>query len=102
MREDVSFAGDAVPPDGPPFAWVVLLWDGYYASVYRGYVPESLRRWGRRTWFGIRCRNWRRRSKTNVAGSLQYGYLGTQLVTYDGVEVPRATGHTHRKTLARV
>lgn len=50
MREDVSFAGDAVPPDETPFAWGVLLLDGYYANIYGGYVPKPLRRWGHVVW----------------------------------------------------
>lgn len=40
---------DAVPPDDPPLAWV-LLWGGRYANIYEGYVPESLKRWGYVTW----------------------------------------------------
>ncbi|RYP13395.1 hypothetical protein DL767_010753 [Monosporascus sp. MG133] len=48
-RDPVDFVGDAVPPDGPPLAWV-LLWGGKYANIYGEYVPESLRRWGYVMW----------------------------------------------------
>ncbi|RMZ83270.1 hypothetical protein DV738_g1398, partial [Chaetothyriales sp. CBS 135597] len=47
--DPLTFFGDAVPPVGPPFAWVVL-WNGKYANVYGGYVPEALRRWGYVIW----------------------------------------------------
>ncbi|PMD41882.1 hypothetical protein L207DRAFT_511643 [Hyaloscypha variabilis F] len=48
-REPMYFVGDAVPPDEPPLAWV-LLWGGKYANIYGEYVPESLRRWGYVMW----------------------------------------------------
>ena len=48
-RDQMDFAGDAVPPDEPPIAWV-LLWGGKYANIYGEYVPELLRRWGYVMW----------------------------------------------------
>jgi hypothetical protein len=48
-RDAMTFVGDAVPPDGPPLAWV-LLWGGRYANIYGEYVPEPLRRWGYVMW----------------------------------------------------
>lgn len=48
-RDPMDFVGDAVPPDDPPLAWV-LLWDGKYANIYGEYVPELLRRWGYVIW----------------------------------------------------
>lgn len=48
-RDPMDFVGDALPPDGPPVAWV-LLWDGKYANIYGDYVPVSLRRWGYVMW----------------------------------------------------
>lgn len=56
-RDPMEFAGDALPPNGPPFAWV-LLWSSKYANIYGGYVPEPLRRWGyvmwdERRWAGL-------------------------------------------------
>ncbi|KAK5992079.1 hypothetical protein PT974_05476 [Cladobotryum mycophilum] len=48
-RDPIDFVSDAVPPYGPPLAWV-LLWNGKYANIYGDYVPESLRRWGYVMW----------------------------------------------------
>ncbi|RYC62360.1 hypothetical protein CHU98_g3835 [Xylaria longipes] len=48
-RDSIHFAGDAVPPDGPPFAWVAL-WGGKYSNIYGEYVPQSVRRWGYVMW----------------------------------------------------
>lgn len=48
-RDPLNFVGDAIPPNGPPLAWV-LLWGGKYANLYGGYVPESLQRWGYVVW----------------------------------------------------
>jgi len=48
-RDPMDFVGDAVPPDEPPLAWV-LLWGGKYANIYGEYVPESLRRCGYVMW----------------------------------------------------
>jgi hypothetical protein len=48
-RDSMEFVGDAVPPDDPPLAWV-LLWGGKYANIYGGYVPESIKRWGYVMW----------------------------------------------------
>ncbi|KAI0205950.1 hypothetical protein F4808DRAFT_455447 [Astrocystis sublimbata] len=48
-RDILQFAGDAVPPDGPPVAWVQL-WGGKYSNIYGDYVPESVRRWGYVMW----------------------------------------------------
>ncbi|KAF2968599.1 hypothetical protein GQX73_g4971 [Xylaria multiplex] len=45
----VSFAGDLLPPDGPPLAWVVL-WDGRYTNFYGGAAPTQLKRWGYVMW----------------------------------------------------
>lgn len=48
-RDPIRFVGDAVPPDGPPLAWV-LLWGGKYANIYGKLVPKLLRRWGYVMW----------------------------------------------------
>lgn len=48
-RERISYIGDLVPPNGPPFAWV-LLWNEQYANLYGDYVPIQLRRWGYVMW----------------------------------------------------
>ncbi|TGJ80527.1 hypothetical protein E0Z10_g8232 [Xylaria hypoxylon] len=48
-RDPIHFVGDAVPPDGPPFAWVVL-WGGKYSNIYGEYVPQSVRLWGYVMW----------------------------------------------------
>ncbi|KAK3298957.1 uncharacterized protein B0H64DRAFT_386718 [Chaetomium fimeti] len=48
-RDPMEFGGDAVPPDGPPLAWV-LLWGGIYANIYGGHTPTSLRNWGYVIW----------------------------------------------------
>ncbi|KAI0184930.1 hypothetical protein EV127DRAFT_515670 [Xylaria flabelliformis] len=48
-RDPMHFAGDAVPPDGPPFAWVVL-WGEKYSNIYGEYVPLSVRQWGYVMW----------------------------------------------------
>ncbi|KAI1149085.1 hypothetical protein F4825DRAFT_431758 [Nemania diffusa] len=53
-RDSITFVGDSVPPDGPPFAWVAL-WGGKYSNVYGDYVPHPLRKggyvmWDRRRW----------------------------------------------------
>ncbi|KAI1747724.1 hypothetical protein F4782DRAFT_520157 [Xylaria castorea] len=48
-RDPMHFVGDAVPPDGPPFAWVSL-WGGKYSNIYGEYVPLPVRRWGYVMW----------------------------------------------------
>ncbi|KAI0436491.1 hypothetical protein F4803DRAFT_566822 [Xylaria telfairii] len=48
-RDSIHFGGDVVPPDGPPFAWVVL-WGGKYSNIYGEYVPESVSQWGYVMW----------------------------------------------------
>ncbi|KAL2192587.1 hypothetical protein P885DRAFT_72864 [Corynascus similis CBS 632.67] len=48
-RDPLEFAGDAVPPNGPPLGWV-LLWSGTYANIYGEYVPEIVRKWGYVMW----------------------------------------------------
>ncbi|WYZ42464.1 hypothetical protein EsH8_VI_000163 [Colletotrichum jinshuiense] len=48
-RDLVDFAGDGIPPNTPPLAWV-LLWNGRYANIYGDYVPELLRRCGYVIW----------------------------------------------------
>lgn len=48
-REPMRFCGDAVPPTGPPRAWV-LLWSGGYSNVYGEYVPRSLQTAGYVMW----------------------------------------------------
>ncbi|KAJ2986361.1 hypothetical protein NUW58_g5066 [Xylaria curta] len=48
-RDPICFVGDAVPPDGPPFAWVAL-WGGKYSHIYGEYVPEAVKRWGYIMW----------------------------------------------------
>lgn len=45
----MEFAGDTVPPDAPPMAWV-LLWDGKYANVYDDFVPAGLKECGYVMW----------------------------------------------------
>ncbi|KAK3315946.1 hypothetical protein B0H66DRAFT_604252 [Apodospora peruviana] len=49
-RDRMEFGSDAVPPHGPPLAWV-LLWDGKYTNIHgEGYVPKSVMRWGYVMW----------------------------------------------------
>ncbi|KAH9897326.1 hypothetical protein F4778DRAFT_256600 [Xylariomycetidae sp. FL2044] len=48
-RKQMYFNGDVLPPNQPPFAWV-LLWNGKYANLYGDYVPELLRKWGYVMW----------------------------------------------------
>ena len=48
-QDPLVFAGDAAPPLGPPFGWV-LLWDRLYANVYGSYVPQAPRQWGYVMW----------------------------------------------------
>lgn len=52
-RDLLPFQGDAVPPTGPPLAWV-LLWGGRYVNIYGGYVPEPLKEYGWVIWDGCR------------------------------------------------
>ncbi|KAK3290890.1 uncharacterized protein B0H64DRAFT_478744 [Chaetomium fimeti] len=49
-RKDVmEFAGDAVPPNGPPLGWV-LLWNGTYVNIYGEHVPPTVQKWGYVMW----------------------------------------------------
>ncbi|KXX76542.1 hypothetical protein MMYC01_204890 [Madurella mycetomatis] len=48
-RDAIEFTGDAVPPNGPPLAWV-LLWNRTYANIYGEYVPSTVRQWGYVMW----------------------------------------------------
>jgi hypothetical protein len=48
-RDPMEFTGDAVPPEGPPLAWV-LLWNGLYSNIYAEYVPSTVRNWGYVMW----------------------------------------------------
>jgi len=48
-KDPLEFTGDTVPPDGPPFAWV-LLWGGTYANLYGEYIPSKLKQWGHVMW----------------------------------------------------
>ena len=48
-RDLLEFAGDGVPPSGPPLGWV-LLWGGTYANLYGEHVPETVRNWGYVFW----------------------------------------------------
>lgn len=48
-RDSLEFAGDHVPPDGPPLAWV-LFWHGKYSNAYGGYIPRPLQEWGYVLW----------------------------------------------------
>ncbi|KAI0538974.1 hypothetical protein GGR58DRAFT_512654 [Xylaria digitata] len=45
----MSFAGDLLPPNGPPLAWVVL-WGGRYTNFYGGAAPTQPKRWGYTMW----------------------------------------------------
>lgn len=49
MGDPMYFAGDEVPAEGPPLAWV-LLWGGKYVNIYGGYLPEPLKLWGHVMW----------------------------------------------------
>lgn len=60
-RDVVDFAGDGIPPNTPPLAWV-LLWNGRYANIYGDYVPELLRRcgyviWDEQRWIDTQARD---------------------------------------------
>jgi hypothetical protein len=44
-REPMHFAGDVVPPEGPPFGWLVL-WGMTYSNLHGEYVPRTVREWG--------------------------------------------------------
>ena len=48
-RDPIEFAGDSVPPDGPPLGWV-LLWGGAYSNICGEYVPRPVRQWGYVMW----------------------------------------------------
>jgi hypothetical protein len=48
-RDAMQFDGDAVPPDGPPLAWV-LLWNETYSNIYGSYVPPTVQSWGYVMW----------------------------------------------------
>jgi hypothetical protein len=48
-KDPMDFTGDAVPPDGPPLAWV-LLWGGTYANLFGEYIPKALKQWGHVMW----------------------------------------------------
>lgn len=48
-RDPMNFAGDTVPPNAPPLAWV-LLWNKTYANIYGEYVPRILRHCGYVMW----------------------------------------------------
>ncbi|KAK4234038.1 hypothetical protein C8A03DRAFT_18985, partial [Achaetomium macrosporum] len=48
-RDKMEFAGDVVPPNGPPLGWVAL-WNGTYANIYGEYVPRTVREWGYVMW----------------------------------------------------
>lgn len=48
-RDLMEFGGDAVPPDTPPIAWVIL-WDGKYVNFFGECVPGGLSEWGYVIW----------------------------------------------------
>ncbi|KAH6844566.1 hypothetical protein B0I37DRAFT_165044 [Chaetomium sp. MPI-CAGE-AT-0009] len=48
-KDPMEFAGDAVPPDGPPLGWV-LLWNGTYVNIYGDHVPPAVQNWGYVMW----------------------------------------------------
>lgn len=52
-RDPVHFEGDAVPPTGPPLAWVQF-WHGKYSNAFGNYIAPSLVRCGAFMWDGAR------------------------------------------------
>ncbi|KAK8127874.1 hypothetical protein PG984_008982 [Apiospora sp. TS-2023a] len=48
-RDPLEFAGDSIPPDGPPLGWC-LLWNKRYANIYGQLVPKPFRRTGYVIW----------------------------------------------------
>jgi hypothetical protein len=56
-KEVMEFAGDAVPPDGPPLGWV-LLWNGIYVNISGEHVPSTVQKWGYVMWDKRRWSGW--------------------------------------------